>query len=234
MRQEGGGKDRLLLSPPCTGPSPTCCLQPFANEAFGGLAALGLSEPGAREAGEEWSPPGGLRREVGLEHPCLPCPVRTGWLGGSHRAGRSSAGLRSSSSCRLPAELSFADPRCQLCWVFREGSACASRAPWSGSPQGQRRREGERSVSWCLLEAKAHVRTKDMWAPEPAPGRPQVSLWVGPQESAVVIGQLVRWDSQIRVSLTDALPSAPAPINRHGGPREHEAMPCPAWQRGPR
>lgn len=31
----------------------------------------------------------------------------------------------------------------------------------SDSPQGQRGREGERSVSWCLLEAKAHVRTKD-------------------------------------------------------------------------
>lgn len=79
MRQEGGSKDSLLRSPPRTGPSPTCCLQPFANKAFGGLAALGLSEPGAREAEEEWSPPGGLRREARLEHPCLPSRVRTGW-----------------------------------------------------------------------------------------------------------------------------------------------------------
>ena len=227
VRQEGGSKDSLLRSPPCTGPSPTCCLQPFANKAFGGLAALGLSEPGAREAGEEWSPPGGLRREAGLEHPCLPCPVRTGWLGGSCRAGRSSAGPRS-SSCRLPAELSFADPRRQLCWVFREGSVRASRAPLR--VRGDARvREAFPGACWRPRRMSGR---RTVWAPEPALGRPQACLWVGPQESAVVIGQLVKWDSQIRVSLTDALPSAPAPIN--GGPREHEAMPCPAWQRGPR
>ena len=39
--------------------------------------------------------------------------------------------------------------------------------------------------------------------------------------------------SQIRVSLIDALPSAPAPVNRHRGPREHKAMPSPLWQTGP-
>lgn len=65
-----------------------------------------------------------------------------------------------------------------------------------------------------------------MRAPEPAPGRPQVSLWVGPQESAIVIGQLVKWGSQIRVSLTDALPSAPAPINRHEAPESTRPRPA--------
>ena len=32
-----------------------------------------------------------------------------------------------------------------------------------------------------------------VWGPKPAPGRPQVSPWVGPQESAAVIAQLVKW-----------------------------------------
>ena len=31
-----------------------------------------VSEPGAREAGEDGSPRGGFRGEVGLERPCLP------------------------------------------------------------------------------------------------------------------------------------------------------------------
>lgn len=38
-------------------------------------------------------------------------------------------------------------PAVPALWVLREGSVPTSRAPWSGSPQGQRRREGERSIS---------------------------------------------------------------------------------------
>lgn len=177
---------------------------------------------------------GGLRREAGLEHSCLPSPVRTGWLGGGRRAGWSSAGLRSSSSCRLPAELSFADPRCRLC-------GCSGRAlspPLGVLGQAPLRVRGDARVREAFPGACWRPRRmsgrRTVWAPEPAPGRPRVSLWVGPQESTAVIGQLAKWGSQIRVSLTDALPSTPAPINRHGGPREHEATPCPLWHRGPR
>ena len=53
----------------------------------------------------------GSEGKWGWNVPACPPGVRTGWLGGGRWAGPSGSGLRSSTSCRLPTKLSFADPR---------------------------------------------------------------------------------------------------------------------------